>query len=52
MKQNETYSREAEKARAARVLAHPAFRSMARQKAWLGWSFPRLCSRCMWPISG
>lgn len=39
MKQNETHSREAEKVRAARVLAHPAFRSMARQKAWLGWSF-------------
>ena len=39
MKQNETHSREAEKARAARVLAHLAFRSMARQKAWLGWSF-------------
>ena len=40
MKQNETHSREAEKVRAARVLAHPAFRSMARQKAWLG----RRCS--------
>ncbi|MGF6147442.1 Inner membrane protein yjcH [Kingella potus] len=30
---------EQEKARAARVLAHPAFRAMARQKAWLGWGF-------------
>ena len=39
MSKAQTRNHAAEKARAARVLAHPAFRSMARQKAWLGWSF-------------
>ena len=39
MSKAQTRNHAAEKARAARVLAHPAFRSMARQKAWLGWGF-------------
>ena len=39
MSKAQTRNHAAEKERAARVLAHPAFRSMARQKAWLGWSF-------------
>lgn len=40
MNQDKTaLNREKEKERAARVLAHPAFRAMAKQKAWVGWGF-------------
>ena len=39
MSKAQTRNHAAEKERAAKVLAHPAFRSMAKQKAWLGWGF-------------